>query len=236
MAVTQGHGNPNWTREEVILALELFFDCKGEIPTKSDKRVRALSEFLRAFPYHRHAARKASFRNPDGVAFKLQNLRQVATGKGLKHSSRTDRAVWDELGDNPERTKEFARLIRSSLQFEDRVDEEADDNEIFSEGRIVTEVHRKRERNPKLRLRLMKQRKQNGNLKCELCGCLPDDSEFGDAIFEAHHILPLAVATERETRLVDMALFCANCHRKTHRAIAREGRWLTINDVKQLLR
>ncbi len=83
MAVTHGHGNPNWTRDEVILALDLFFDCDGNVPGKSDERVKALSDLLRTFPYHSVAARKASFRNPDGVAFKLQNIRQVATGKGL---------------------------------------------------------------------------------------------------------------------------------------------------------
>lgn len=80
MAVTSGHGNPKWTREEVILALELYFECGERIPSAEDPRVRSLSELLRAFPHHSEAARKESFRNPDGVAFKLQNLRQVATG------------------------------------------------------------------------------------------------------------------------------------------------------------
>lgn len=79
MAVTQGHGNPKWTREETILALDLYFDCEDQIPSSNDSRVKGLSELLRSFPYHTHAARKESFRNPDGVAFKLQNLRQVAT-------------------------------------------------------------------------------------------------------------------------------------------------------------
>src|SRR5262245_1062151 len=93
MAVTHGHGHPNWTRDETILALDLYFDCKGRIPSGSDDRVQALSELLRAFPYHSRAARKESFRNADGVAFKLQNLRQVNTGKGLGNFSKMDRAV-----------------------------------------------------------------------------------------------------------------------------------------------
>ena len=116
MAVTHGHGNPNWTRDEVILALDLYFDCKGKIPRQSDPRVKALSELLRAFPHHSAAARKESFRNPDGVGFKLQNLRQVATGKGLGNVSHTDREVWNELGHDPKRTKQLANLIRTGIR------------------------------------------------------------------------------------------------------------------------
>ena len=77
MAVTHGHGNPKWTRDETILALDLYFDCSGIIPSGSDERVQTLSQLLRALPYHDRASRKETFRNPDGVAFKLQNLRQV---------------------------------------------------------------------------------------------------------------------------------------------------------------
>ena len=105
MTVTHGHGNPDWTRDEVVLALDLYFGCNGSIPSKSDARVVALSKLLRVFPYHANAARRESFRNPDGVVFKLQNLRQVATGKGLGNVSRTDREVWGELGNNQRRVR-----------------------------------------------------------------------------------------------------------------------------------
>lgn len=81
MARTQGHGNPKWTRDETILALNLYFELGGRIPPGNDSRVQELSELLRRFPYHANASRRESFRNPDGVAFKLQNLRQVATGR-----------------------------------------------------------------------------------------------------------------------------------------------------------
>ena len=83
MARTQGHGNPDWTRDETILALALYFDCGENVPSKSDPRVQQLSALLRGLPYHAEAARKETFRNPDGVGFKLHNLRSVATGKGL---------------------------------------------------------------------------------------------------------------------------------------------------------
>lgn len=233
MAVTHGHGNPNWTRDEVILALDLYFDCKGSIPGSSDVRVTKLSELLRMFPQHSTSARKDSFRNPDGVAFKLQNLRQVATGKGLGNVSRIDRAVWEEYGHDPKGVKKLADLIRAGIEVVESVKDEATSDDEFFEGRVVTETHVRRERDPRLRKRLLEQRRASGPLKCDICGCVSKrhDPSLRDAIFEAHHILPLASGQERKTQVKDMALLCANCHRMVHRAIAQSKRWLTVEEV-----
>lgn len=235
MARTQGHGNPNWTRDETILALDLYFDLDGKIPSGSDKRVMALSEVLRSFPYHAEASRKASFRNPDGVAFKLQNLRQIATGKGLGNVSETDRAVFLEFGESPSVVKSLANLIRAGVTATQSTKPAplVEDSEFF-EGRIITELHSRREREPRLRERLLSSRREGGKLQCEMCGTHPPstNSALHDACFEAHHIIPLSVAGARITRLSDVALLCANCHRLLHRAIAMEKRWLTIVDAK----
>lgn len=235
MAVTHGHGNPKWTREETILALDLYFDCEGHIPSSSDPRIKTLAELLRAFPHHSHAARKQSFRNPDGVGFKLQNLRQVATGRGLQNVSEMDRKVWEELGDDPALTKELADLIKSGIEVADKATGIDDEEEEFAEGRVVTEAHKRRERNPKLREKLINRRKRTGILSCEICGCTASSSEFGEAIFEAHHMLPLSAGAERKTKLKDMALLCANCHRIVHRAIAKKRRWLDMKEAKQII-
>lgn len=237
MAVTRGHGNPDWTRDEVILALELYFACEGRMPASSDPRVEALSELLRSFPQHHVAARRETFRNPDGVAFKLQNLRQVATGKGLGNVSRTDRAVWNELGDSPERTKELAALIRKGVVIIETATAESSGEDEFLEGMVVTETHVRRERDPRLRKLLLAQRHASGSMSCDICqytgdGCAP---ALRDASFEAHHILPLSTGKERKTRVRDLALLCANCHRMAHRAIALEKRWLTLDEVRVVL-
>ena len=113
MARTQGHGNPKWIREEVILALALYTDCGGQVPGPHDPRVIALSKQLQALQFHNRSQRRATFRNPDGVAFKLQNLRQLATGDGLQHVSRTDRAVWNEFKDRAAELRRAARKILS---------------------------------------------------------------------------------------------------------------------------
>lgn len=112
MARTQGHGNPKWTREETILALDLYFDSKGSLPSTNDPSVVSLSKFLVNLPIHSRSVRKSSFRNPAGVAFKLQNIHQAATGEGLDHLSAMDQEVWGELGKQRGEVAKLADAIR----------------------------------------------------------------------------------------------------------------------------
>lgn len=238
MAITHGHGNPNWTREETILALELYFSLNGAPPDPRDSRVQALSKYLRSLPYHSVASRKSSFRNSDGVGFKLQNLRKLATGKGLGNVSGMDRKVWDELGGNPQKVRELANLIVQGVKAaENGEDDDPEIDEEFDEGRTLTAIHRRRERNRKIRTKLLVQRKKRGGLTCDICGTAGTSTslKFKEAIFEAHHIIPVSMAVVGKTKLSDMALICANCHKMLHRAISAEKKWLTIREGQSLL-
>jgi 5-methylcytosine-specific restriction protein A len=77
------------------------------------------------------------------------------------------------------------------------------------------------ERNP----RAVARKKQSvleksGRLECKVCG----DFErvygiLGHGFAECHHILPLSeLPFRRETRLIDLVVVCANCHRILHRS------------------
>ena len=240
MARTHGHGNPNWTRDETILALRLYFECGETVPSKSDSRVQQLSAVLRTLPYHADAARNETFRNADGVAFKLHNLRSVATGKGFSNTSKTDREIWESFGSTPERVIELASLIESSLKLGEvsALKSTEDETEEFFEGRMLTLTHNRRERHPGVRQALLASRRRRGDiLRCDLCGMHSSTQEptFEDTIFEAHHVLPLGLAIERKTRLRDMALVCANCHRLIHRSIVHHKRWLDLEECRGLL-
>ena len=239
MARTHGHGNPDWTRDETILALGLYFECDGKIPQKDDQRVLELSKFLRSLPYHNTPAQKESFRNPTGVAFKLQNLRQVATGKGLSNVSEMDRKVWAEFGSHPEKVKEITKLIREGVKIAEALQGLPDNDECdeFLEGKIITEIHKRRERDPKVRKHLLAKRRKTGVLSCDICSVRPPsvDLKFEDAIFEAHHLIPISTTSERKTNLKDVSLLCANCHRLLHRIISSERRWIGIPEGRQII-
>lgn len=240
MAVTSGQGNPKWTKDETILALDLYFYFDGKIPDSTHKQILELSTLLRQMPLHPLEIRKDSFRNPDGVAFKLQNIRQVATGKGLDNTSQMDKSVWAEFGTSPELVKELANRIKKGISIigsHSEVDSDIDDDEAFQEGKIITALHKKRDRAPGIRRKMIKERKKNGALSCDICGTKSNWTPLGseECIFECHHIVPLSEGEVRNTIISDMSLLCASCHRGIHSFIVKSKIWITPQDIKNKL-
>src|SRR5690606_16625746 len=209
MARTQGHGNPKWTRDETILALDLYLQLDGVVPSPKSASVIELSNMLRSLPYHQEAAKQPTFRNPDGVGFKLMNIRQVATGKGLGNVSSMDRQVWAEFGHRKDEVHRIASAIKTGIEVAGLEPLPEIDQEL-PEGRLLTALHVRRERNPKLRKLLLEARRGEG-LCCEICEVTRQDldTSMQEAMFEAHHLVPLADAGERKTKLSDLALLCA---------------------------
>ena len=66
--------NPKWHRDEIILALDLYFSPdRGSIDDKNPK-VIVLSRVLNALPLFPERPDEGKFRNPNGVALKLANF------------------------------------------------------------------------------------------------------------------------------------------------------------------
>jgi len=238
MAKTDGRGNPPWVRDEIILALDLFFSEGMVALSDTHPKVIALSEILRSLPGSEHRASNPKFRNPAGVSFKLSNLASIATGKGFSNGSATDRKVWSQFESRPQRAREVARLIVKYVG-EVRIDIGEDEGEEeFAEGRILTKIHRHIERNRKLREKLISSRRKANLLRCDACLCTNPtyNARLDDAIFDAHHMVPLSTQGSTKTKLSDVSLLCANCHRIIHRLIASSGKWATVEDVRRALK
>lgn len=235
MARTHGHGNPNWTRDETILALNLFQQLNGNVPSPKSREIKELSDILRSLPYNAEAAKQPTFRNPDGVGFKLMNLRQVATGKGLGNVSSMDRQIWKEFGQRRDEVHKLAAAIK--LGIATAASEQLPEVEQeLPEGRLLTALHIRRERNPKVRKMLLDDRRSAG-FRCEICNLTRPDLEapLQEAMFEAHHLVPLAEAGERKTKLADLALLCACCHRLIHRAMVSKARWIGLAEARSIV-
>lgn len=97
--------------------------------------------------------------------------------------------------------------------------------ESFKEGKIKLETHEKRERNPKLINVAKKQfKKTNGKLYCEICNFDFEEvyGELGIDFIEGHHTKPVSqMEEETDSKIEDIQMLCANCHRMVHRAIER---------------
>ena len=101
-----------------------------------------------------------------------------------------------------------------------------DEERSWVEGNVKVAKHLKRERSGSLPREFKDQfRKDHGKLFCEDCERDFIDvygAQVAEACFEAHHTLPVAEMTEgHETTLDQLRLLCANCHRATHRKMAK---------------
>ena len=69
--------NPKWHRDEIILALDLYFDKDlGSIDARNPKII-ALSELLNKLPIFDYKPDQETFRNPNGVTLKLSNFKAL---------------------------------------------------------------------------------------------------------------------------------------------------------------
>jgi 5-methylcytosine-specific restriction endonuclease McrA len=89
------------------------------------------------------------------------------------------------------------------------------------EGRLKLVEHFRRERNREI-IKAKKQQvlRATGCLTCEVCGFdfARVYGHLGRGFCEVHHKVPLAeVGTKVTTKLEDLAILCANCHRMVHR-------------------
>lgn len=216
----------NWTEDETILALDLFLQNDMRPLSQTSPQVVELSQLLSDLPIHPLADRPANFRNTNGVARKILNLQYVATGgaSGSENGSAVDSIVWDKFGRDVEQVHARARVIREQATTALLIAADGDQQTelIAYEGaaRLVLHLRHQRER-------AIVDRKKNdakkltGRLVCEACGFdfVAVYGDVGKDYIECHHIIPIADLKDGQpTRIEDLALVCANCHRMLHRS------------------
>jgi len=238
------HRNPPWTRDELILALELYLRNPSSAPGKESRAVIELSELLNRLGRVLGQKDGETFRNANGVYMKMMNFRRfdkdyTSTGKvGLTRGNKDEGAVWLEFSQDRERLVRVADAIRQAILLPADMQDATEDEEgtvEAEEGRLLTRLHRTRERSRKL----VEQRKQKalaafGRLRCEACQ-FDFEERYGDrgrGFIEAHHTKPVVTLVEgSKTRLEDLALLCANCHRMVHSARP----WLSVGELRRLV-
>lgn len=240
--------NPDWTRDELIVALSFYLQHRPNPPAKGSEEINELSANLNRLGEKLFSPeeRAVTFRNENGVYMKLMNFRRLdpsytsAGRKVLVRGAKAEEEVWREFAHDPVRCRQVADAILSGLS-----DPEVDTGPLESsseegieeapEGRLLTRIHIARERNRKLVESKRKQAlKKHGRLLCEIC-----EFDFtlqygsrGAGFMECHHLKPVAtLANGQKTHLNDLALVCANCHRMIHRTRP----WLTLEQMKELI-
>ena len=230
--------NPSWQRDELILALDLYFRHPPKTISQTHESVIALSELLNALPIHDQRGSANTFRNANGVYMKLGNFLRFDPsyeGTGLSRGSKLEEVIWNEFASNQSELRRLAETIANGYQTAS-IETGADNEEelAFPEGRILYRLHKQRERNSRIVQRKKVQGRRDGVLACEVCSFdfFAIYGEIGDGYIECHHTTPITnYNAGQKTRLQDLALVCANCHRMLH----RRRPWLAIDELRSLL-
>ncbi len=237
---TVARRNPVWSRDELILALDLYMRHRLAFPDDKHPEVVALSQFLNRLGAAMGTAGGKRFRNANGVAMKLQNFRRfdpTQEGKGLPGGGKGEEEVWAVFAHDAKRLRSAAEGIRATvLVLEDAPEQELEEEgEEAEEGRVLTRLHRTRERDRKIvERRKAKALRDHGSLHCEACGFdfAIRYGKRGNGFIECHHTKPVSTLLPGDkTKLEELVLLCANCHRIVH--IRRP--WMSIDELKLAL-
>ena len=236
--------NPPWSRDELILALDLYMTNPSSPPAHASQEVAELSDVLSRMAKLLGMTTAGTYRNANGVYMKMMNFRRldpnfIGVGlTGLTRGNKDEAVVWEEFAGDRPRLAAVAAAIRAAIASDEAPALQAVDDEGIEEafeGRVLIRLHRSRERNRNLvATKKARAMRDDGRLKCE--GCEFDFAEAyggrGQGFMEAHHTRAVTeIVLGQATRLFDLALVCANCHRMIH---ARRP-WLSMKELRSLI-
>ncbi|GIG58522.1 hypothetical protein Lfu02_28940 [Longispora fulva] len=234
--------NPDWTRDEIVLACDLVVTNDWKVVGVNDPRVLDLSELLQTSAIHPIEVRGERFRNPAGVVRKTADIatRHPSYAGVPTHGNKVDGEVLSEFLARPEEMHAYAEALRAEIEAGDSIGQspvvDPDlDGHSADEGRVLQRRHLRRERDPKLKAaKLAAARRLGVAIACEVCGFdfFRTYGPRGEGYIECHHRTPLSVSGPTKTRLEDLALICSNCHRMIHR---NASDWLTIEQLASVI-
>ena len=90
--------NSPWSRDELILALDLYFDFYPSIPSPSNPKIIELCEILN------NLNKQIQLRTADSIVMKLSNFLRLDprySGIGLSKGSKLENIVWKDFSKKP---------------------------------------------------------------------------------------------------------------------------------------
>lgn len=236
--------NPPWHRDEIIIALDLYFKMEpGEIHAKNPAIIE-VSDILNLLPIFDVRPDEVKFRNPNGVGLKLSNFLAIDPsypGKGMSSYSKLDEKIFFEFNNNRKLLGNLADAIKATVsnpELNFKLYSIGPDEENFEvmEGQVIYRLHKYFERNSSIvGKKKSNELKLKGVLECEACSFDYKKAygEIGNGYMECHHRTPLyQLDSKAKTTLDDLALVCASCHRMLHRGT----KLLEVGELKEQLK
>jgi hypothetical protein len=128
-----------------------------------------------------------------------------------------------------------AASVHATATVESLPESDIEDGISAKEGRLLTRTHSYKERDRAFAKKAKKYyKKHRGTLTCEVCELDPIDKygSEGERCIEAHHKVPIQeLQPDSITKVEDMAMVCASCHRVIHSRYP----CLTVDEARNLI-
>ncbi len=214
----------SWTRDEVILGLDVLILMRFRGLTQNHPKIIELSNLLNQLPIIPMRIRHDSFRNTVGVSAMLRNFWEGFEKSGQKFKvGELFYCVYQEYSNNFDELHKIAQAIRrcaawvGEQPFGDPAEAQG-----FPEGAILGHVHRL------IEARFAEKQPVPADAACAVCGLRPVGLYAG---LDGQHILswhwlvaPVDVDPALPLKPDDFILLCANCHQALHQIRPWRGR------------
>ncbi len=219
--------NASFTRDEVILALDVLYFSDEERLTPQSESIRRLSQELNRIPIHPTTNRSTSFRNTTGLFGQIKGFER-SKRKCVKDPNvglafyRIDQEFEDRL-----ELHNIAEAIRKNISFFETVTfgsiTEADG---FPEGALLGHLHRV--------LEARDGAEEMKDMRCAACGIdITDIYSGNDNLMQLHLCVPLTRLDGNHRYISsDFATVCPNCHAALHRIRP----WKEKSNIGEILR
>lgn len=201
-----------FTRDEVILALDVLYS-KGNERVKSDSsEMIELSALLNRLPIHPIQNRRYDFRTPSGIATQLLRFQKsIVTGVKHKNVGPLFYTINSEFYKQLEELHSIATAIRKNEPYFDSLFGEDEEDEGFPEGILLGHLHKKIEHRDGIRVKLADH--------CEICDIKPEYVYRSNvAILQPHLLVPPTSMNGGENYSSNQFItVCPNCHSALHR-------------------
>jgi 5-methylcytosine-specific restriction protein A len=231
--------NPTWNKEELILALDLYFRLDyGQMHGRNPLIIQ-LSKDLRNLNIHQDIPDKAKFRSVNSVALKLANLKksdQNFSGKGMRDGGKLEKELWNKYHTHRDKLSKEADLIRRHYLKPKSEKTKTAEPRVNYKSDFLFQYHKNRETDP-LVVKVKKEIvfTESKNLKCEVCGfdSVAFYGEIGNDLMEIHYNKELQKEPGLESSdMNDFVIVCSNCHK----ALDKNFGLLDAADLKKLIR
>jgi len=157
------------------------------------------------------------------------NVCRLENVKGITNLSNIQFDVWNKFAPY------FTSTQKKSIVQIQQIINEIENNPSYSakEGDPQLVLHIIKERNRKIVIEKKKKALKKNKLFCEACG-FSFQKEYGSDYIECHHLNPIGQNGVRETKLADLSLVCANCHRMLHKMFG--DKYLSIKELNLLIK